>query len=101
MQQTTNTATAMPTTTVRLDCHRHMSVCAFTWWNHVRKSEPQNRRETGRDILHALRGFRIVERHRLERIDGRNVLWTRHTRVKRNLHRLRLCELALDIGRNR
>ena len=83
----TNTATAAPMIHVRLDRRRHIS------------SEPQNLCQPGGHLVDAIRRLCVIECHGLEGVDRRNVLRTRHAGVQRNLHRLGLRKLLLDLRR--
>ncbi len=93
-QLTTNAASAAPMTIVRVRSLRHMLVewCAL---------QTENGREPRGDLFDAGSGFCVVERHRLERVDGRDVLRSGHTAVQRNLNSLGLRQQPFHIGDRR
>ena len=81
---------AVPITAVRLDLQCHMPAA-------VRSESEQLRQACGHVLDPACR-LGVVERHRLEGADRRDVLGTGHAGVQRNLHSFGLCKLPLDIG---
>jgi hypothetical protein len=97
MQKAANATSAVPMSTVRLD-RQPQSVIMRARPSPVNvASQAENRGEPRGHLLDARGGLRVIERHRLEAVDSRNVPRAWHARVQRNLHGVGVGELALDL----
>src|SRR5215213_2689490 len=90
-ENTPNTRIAVPMMGVRLDLQCHMAPAV--------RSESEQLRQAYGDVLDPACRLGVVERHRLEGPDRRDVLGTRHAGVEGNLHGLGLGQLPFDISR--